>query len=60
MEAQQAVAIRFVGRRVTASTCLFFDFSTASDEAFTSLRDMSFRRNGSAVVCTAFAQREPA
>jgi hypothetical protein len=24
MKAQQAVAIRFVGRRVTTSTCLFF------------------------------------
>jgi len=27
MKAQQAVAIRFVGRRVTSSTCLFFSFS---------------------------------
>jgi len=26
MKAQQAVAIRFVGRRVITSTCLFFSF----------------------------------
>jgi hypothetical protein len=30
MKAQQAVAIRFVGRRVTTSTCLFFVFDAAS------------------------------
>ena len=29
MKAQQAVAIRFVGRRVTTSTCLFFVFDAA-------------------------------
>jgi hypothetical protein len=29
MKSQQAVAIRFVGRRVIRSTCLFFSFSTA-------------------------------
>src|SRR5690606_834908 len=29
MKAQQAVAIRFVGRRVTLSTCLFFSLSAA-------------------------------
>jgi hypothetical protein len=38
MEAQQAVAIPFVGRRVTVSTCLFFSFSTAL-RAPISLRD---------------------
>jgi len=35
MKAQQAVAIRFVGRRVNLSTCLFFSFDTAH-RAFTS------------------------
>jgi len=35
MKAQQAVAIRFVGRRVNLSTCLFFSFDTAL-RAFTS------------------------
>ena len=34
MKAQQAVAIRFVGRRVTTSTCLFF----VLDAAFAALR----------------------
>jgi hypothetical protein len=29
MKAQQAVAIRFVGRRVTTSTCLFFVLDAA-------------------------------
>jgi hypothetical protein len=52
MKAQQAVAIRFVGRRVNLSTCLFFVFGTAL-RAFTSLRDMSLQRNGFAVVPTA-------
>jgi hypothetical protein len=42
MKSQQAVANRFVGRRVNRSTCLFFSFSTAL-RAFTSLRDMSLR-----------------
>jgi hypothetical protein len=42
MKAQQAVAIRFVGRRVTFSTRLFFSFSPAL-RAFMSLRDVSFR-----------------
>ncbi|MGE4050704.1 MAG: hypothetical protein AB7F38_06525, partial [Piscinibacter sp.] len=51
MKAQQAVAIRFVGRRVTRSTCLFFSFSTAL-RAFTSQRDVSLRCNGCAVVST--------
>jgi len=49
MKAQQAVAIRFVGRRVTSSTCLFFVYGPAL-RAFTSLRDMSLHRNGFAVV----------
>jgi len=49
MKAQQAVAIRFVGRRVTVSTCLFFDFDTPLC-GFTSLRDLSLRRNRNAVV----------
>jgi hypothetical protein len=44
MKAQQAVAIRFVGRRVTISTCLFFVFGTAL-RAFTSRRDMSLQRS---------------
>jgi hypothetical protein len=52
MKAQQAVAIRCVGRRVNVSTCLFFDFGTAL-RAFTSLCDVSLRRNGSAVVASA-------
>src|SRR5436190_11900565 len=33
MKAQQAVAIRFVGRRVTTSTCLFFMSDRAAIEA---------------------------
>jgi len=49
MKAQQAVAIRFVGRRVTISTCLFFVCGTAL-QAFTSLRDMSLQRNDFVVV----------
>jgi hypothetical protein len=52
MKAQQAVAIRFVGRRVSDLTCLFFDSDTAF-RAFTSLRDMSLRRNGLAVAASA-------
>jgi hypothetical protein len=52
MKAQQAVAIRFVGRRVNLSTCLFFGFDTPL-RGFTSLRDMSPRRNGFAVVSPA-------
>jgi hypothetical protein len=44
MKAQQAVAIRFVGRRVTSLTCLFFVYGTAP-RAFTSLRDMSLQRD---------------
>jgi hypothetical protein len=44
MKAQQAVAIRFVGRRVFFWTCLFFDFDTPL-RGFTSLRDVSLRRN---------------
>jgi hypothetical protein len=40
MKAQQAVAKRSVGRRVTTSTCLFFNLNTAL-RAFTSLRDVS-------------------
>jgi hypothetical protein len=35
MKAQQAVAIRFVGRRVTTWTCLFFSFISASLSAWT-------------------------
>ena len=42
MNAQQAVAKRSVGRRVTSLTRLFFSFSPAL-RAFTSLRDVSFR-----------------
>jgi hypothetical protein len=49
MKAQQAVAIRFVGRRVTLSTCLFFGFDTPL-RGFTSLRDMSLHRNDCVVV----------
>jgi hypothetical protein len=49
MKAQQAVAIRFVGRRVNLSTCLFFGFDTPL-RGFTSLRDLSLRRNAMAVV----------
>jgi hypothetical protein len=52
MKAQQAVAIRFVGRRVTLSTCLFFGFDTPL-RGFTALRHMSLRRNGFAVVSLA-------
>jgi hypothetical protein len=52
MKAQQAVAKHFVGRRVNRSTCLFFDFDTPL-RGFTSLRDMSLRRNGFAVVSAA-------
>jgi hypothetical protein len=52
MKSQQAVAKHFVGRRVNRSTCLFFDFDTPL-RGFTSLRDMSLRRNGFAVVSTA-------
>jgi hypothetical protein len=52
MKAQQAVAIRFVGRRVTLSTCLFFVYGTAL-RAFTSLHDVSLQRNGFAVVTSA-------
>jgi hypothetical protein len=42
----------FVGRRVTGLTCLFFDRDTPL-RGFTSLRDMSLRRNGRAVVASA-------
>jgi hypothetical protein len=49
MKAQQAVAIRFVGRRVFFWTCLFFDFDTPL-RGFTSPRDVSLRRNRFAVV----------
>jgi hypothetical protein len=52
MKSQQAVAIRFVGRRVNVSTCLFFGFDTPLC-GFTSLRDMSLRLNGCAVVASA-------
>ncbi|MEO6033420.1 MAG: hypothetical protein ABIP61_16250 [Burkholderiaceae bacterium] len=52
MKAQQAVANRFVGRRVIDSTCLFFGCGPAH-RAFTSLRDRSFLRNGFAVVALA-------
>jgi hypothetical protein len=52
MKAQQAVAIRFVGRRVISWTCLFFDFDTPL-RGFTSLRDASLRRNRFAVVAFA-------
>jgi TRAP-type mannitol/chloroaromatic compound transport system permease large subunit len=52
MKAQQAVAIRFVGRRVGSLTCLFFVCGTAL-WAFTSLRDMSLQRNGFVVVTSA-------
>ena len=56
MKAQQAVAKRSVGRRVNHSTCLFFSFGTAL-RAFTSLRDMSLRCNGFAVVTSALSAR---
>jgi hypothetical protein len=49
MKSQQAVANRFVGRRVNRSTCLFFVFGKAVP-AFTSLRDMSLRRDDVVVV----------
>jgi hypothetical protein len=52
MKAQQAVAIRFVGRRVISWTCLFFDSDTPL-RGFTSLRDVSLRRNRLAVVASA-------
>ncbi|MEQ1804227.1 MAG: hypothetical protein ABL900_02535 [Burkholderiaceae bacterium] len=52
MKAQQAVAIRFVGRRVGFLTCLFFAYDTPL-RGFTSLRDMSLRRNRCAVVFAA-------
>jgi hypothetical protein len=49
MKAQQAVAIRFVGRHVGVSTCLFFD-SDWPLRGSTSPRDTSLRRNRFAVV----------
>jgi acetoacetate decarboxylase len=49
MKAQQAVAIRFVGRHGGHSSCLFFDSDTPL-RGFTSLRDMSLRRNRCAVA----------
>jgi hypothetical protein len=49
MKAQQAVAIRFVGRRVGSLTCLFFVCGTAL-RAFTSLRDLSLQRDDIVVV----------
>jgi len=42
MKAQQAVAKRFVGRRVNLSTCLFFSYSTGL-RPFTSRRGVSSR-----------------
>jgi hypothetical protein len=48
MKAQQAVAIRFVGRRVNFSTCLFFGSGLAL-WAFTSPRDMSLDASTSSV-----------
>jgi hypothetical protein len=45
MKSQQAVAIRFVGRRVNLSTCLFFALDTAL-RATASLRDKSLHRVG--------------
>jgi hypothetical protein len=55
MEAQQAVAIRFVGRRVTVSTCLFFAFRRAALPRLTSLCEVSVRRNDCIVVSPAQA-----
>jgi hypothetical protein len=52
MKAQQAVAIRFVGRRVISSTCLFFDSDTPL-RGSTSLRDVRLRRNRFAVAAFA-------
>ena len=51
MKAQQAVAIRFVGRRVTTSTCLFFDPNAALC-AFISLARMSLQRDEFVVATT--------
>jgi hypothetical protein len=42
MKAQQAVAKRFVGRRVNLSTCLFFSFSKGL-RPVTLRRDVSLR-----------------
>ena len=50
MKAQQAVAIRFVGRRVIFWTCLFFVFGRVAAQPLTSLREVSLRRDGCAVV----------
>jgi hypothetical protein len=50
MKAQQAVAKRSVGRRVNHSTCLFFAYRRAASQPLTSLREVSVRRNGFAVV----------
>jgi hypothetical protein len=55
MKAQQAVAIRFVGRRVTTFDVPFFCLRHGPVRAFTSLRDMSLQRNGLAVVASASA-----
>jgi hypothetical protein len=49
MKAQQAVAIRFVGRRVTTSTCLFFGFTLigsrgSSAYASRAMRELSQHR----------------
>jgi hypothetical protein len=55
MKAQQAVAKRFVGRRVSLWTCLFFVSGTAHC-AFTSLRDLSLQggvRNAAATSASA-------
>jgi hypothetical protein len=57
MKAQQAVAISFVGRRVTSFDVPFFYVRHGLFEAFTSLRDMSLPCNGFAVV--AFARAGP-
>jgi len=49
MKAQQAVAIRFVGRRARTLGVPFFYVRHGLFEAFTSLRDMSLPCNGCAV-----------
>jgi hypothetical protein len=55
MVVQQAVAKRFVGRRVDRLTCLFFDPGPAL-RAFASLRDVSLRCSGLAALSSARMQ----
>ena len=56
MKAQQAVAIRFVGRRVKSSTCLFFSLFLVCARRIacsSCLAIESFLCNGCAVVSSA-------